>query len=292
MTIEDADKIVWEYRRRSKLNAEEEFVYIEALEFLIEETGDPTYMVELGGYYYEQKDFELALKYYELAYECGHPWAPEGLGYIWYYGRTGEEDYEKAFKYYSEAADNGYIGAMRKVADMYKNGYYVEKDYGKYCEMIEKIYEDLQQYKGSRKSDVMMRLAEIRMEQGRDDEAYELMAGAKRELIGYLAGNPFFGDLTVMKWAVTDMYKLVDVDRADFDIYDLYEIMKEEAEVRFTCKGEPHTVESVKEDGGMSIRFDDEWYRSIDDFFLKAEIGGTRIPCLYFEMGAFRITKG
>lgn len=66
-------------------------------------------MLELGGMYYDQRRFDLALKYYEMAAECGSVSAEVGLGYIWYYGRTGETDYEKAFYYYDKASKEGDI---------------------------------------------------------------------------------------------------------------------------------------------------------------------------------------
>ena len=143
MNIEKAKNTVWELGKKSVMTADEEFTYIESLEFLIDETKDTDYMTQLGGYYYGKKIYDLALKYYEMADTYGDKWAAEGLGYIWYYGRTGEVDYEKAFKYYSKAADNGYLQAKIKVADMYKNGYYVDKDYDKYCRIIEHAKKDV-----------------------------------------------------------------------------------------------------------------------------------------------------
>lgn len=89
-------------------------------------------MMQLGGHYYGIRRFDLALKYYEMAADFEILDAYECLGYIWYYGRTGERDYEKAFKYFQKAADGGDAIAAYKLADMYKNGYFVEKDYEKY----------------------------------------------------------------------------------------------------------------------------------------------------------------
>ena len=62
---------------------DEEFLLTEAFDFLIEKTHDTRWMVGLGGYFYGQKKFDLALKYYEMADSYGDRWAPEGLGYIW-----------------------------------------------------------------------------------------------------------------------------------------------------------------------------------------------------------------
>ena len=95
MTVREAREIVRRFDERKKLTDEDVFMFTEAMSFLVNELHDPRDMMHLGGYYYEIKKFDLALKYYELADEYGDKWAPEGLGYIWYYGRTGERDYKK-----------------------------------------------------------------------------------------------------------------------------------------------------------------------------------------------------
>ena len=69
MTINEAHKICEDFYRLSNPNDEDRFLVTEALDYLITETKDPGYMLELGGLYYEQKQFELARKYYELAAE-------------------------------------------------------------------------------------------------------------------------------------------------------------------------------------------------------------------------------
>ena len=85
-----------------------------------EETNNPEYMVELGGWYYGQKQFDLAEDYYLMAAKLNYVDAYECLGYIYYYGRVGQPDYEKAFHYYKLASDQGNIVAAYKLADMYK----------------------------------------------------------------------------------------------------------------------------------------------------------------------------
>lgn len=140
MTIIEARRICTDYYYKTNPSEEDTFLYTEALRFLIEEAKDADYMVELGGLYYESRQFDLALKYYELAAEYNNLYAISNLGYIWYYGRTGERNYEKAFYYFDKARQMGDIIAAYKVADMYKNGYFVEKDYVKYKEIIEELY--------------------------------------------------------------------------------------------------------------------------------------------------------
>lgn len=151
------------------LTEEDKFEMTEALSFLINERHDPGDMMYLGGIYYEDKQFDLALKYYEMAAGYDYESAYECLGYIWYYGRTGEKDYKKAFEYYSKAADMGNIVSAYKVADMYKNGYYVEKDYDKYCRTIEHLYPKVKDAKwlGEPLPEISLRLAVIRREHDR-----------------------------------------------------------------------------------------------------------------------------
>ena len=75
-------------------------------------------MMELGGWYYEQRQFDLALKYYEMAAAGKDMQAYKCLGYIWYYGRTGKRDEEKAFRYFEKCMKAGDLQTAYKVADM------------------------------------------------------------------------------------------------------------------------------------------------------------------------------
>ena len=181
MTIFEAKKIIQDYYKIGSPNDEQDFMYTEALNFIIHTEKNPRAMLELGGWYYEKRDFDKAAKYYELAAECGEKGAYSPLGYIWYYGRTGVKDYEKAFKYYNLAADNGDDEAAYKIADMYKNGYFVEKDYDKYKSIIEKLYKKVKNDRNlwSPLPQISIRLAVIRSEQGKKEDAANLLIYAK-----------------------------------------------------------------------------------------------------------------
>ena len=97
-------------------NDDDFFLFTEVAQLLYDCTSDLAFMRSLGGVYYEKKEFDLARKYYEIAAEKGDKGACIGLGYIWYYGRTGETDYKKAFEYFSQC--KGDINAEHKIADM------------------------------------------------------------------------------------------------------------------------------------------------------------------------------
>ena len=292
MTIKEAMKIEYDFYEIQSPTEEDVFRYTEAMDFLIRETGQSRYMMSLGGYYYEQKQFDLALKYYEMAAECQDPNADMCLGYIWYYGRTGERDYEKAFHYYSKGMEKGDLQCTYKIADMYKNGYYVEKDYARYCEMIEDLYPKIKdaRYVNDPLPEIFTRLARIRIEQEKFDEAEDLLLSAKEFLAQRISCHPFFGDLNIMKWLVEDLYKLPPkIEPMDFDLYDLYVILREPVQVYFYYKRKKMEIKAVMEDGECVISFNGHWYRDVDDFFAKASIDGNLLTSLYHELYGWEV---
>ena len=100
MTIAEARRIERDFYDNPNPTEDDVFLFTEAMDYIIQTTRDPKAMMSLGGYFYDEHKFHLALKYYEMAAEYKIDSAYECLGYIWYYGRTGTKDYEKAFNYY------------------------------------------------------------------------------------------------------------------------------------------------------------------------------------------------
>ena len=197
MTIREAEDNRRKYFEIVNPSEDDEFLYIESLSFLIEKTNNSHYMMELGGLYYEKQNFDLALKYYDMAALNNDIVAFECLGYIWYYGRTGVKDYKKAFENFDKARKLGHIVATYKVADMYKNGYYVEKDYEKYNSIIEELYFKVKDTKNSFEAlpEIFTRLAKIRIEDGKNDDARELLLKAKEVLATRISINGFLSQI-------------------------------------------------------------------------------------------------
>ncbi|MBQ6025867.1 MAG: sel1 repeat family protein [Lachnospiraceae bacterium] len=291
MTVNEARDIQNEFQENQNPTEEEVFLFTEAINFLIEEEHNPGDMLSLGGYYYEIKRFDLALKYYEMAATYDYDPAYECLGYIWYYGRTGERDFKKAFEYFSKLMDKGNPVAAYKVADMYRNGYYVDKDQKKYEEIIENLYPRV---KGMTNvfdpvPEVFTRLARIRTSQGRKDEAVELYLYAKDFLAQRISYNAFFGNLNIMKWLIDDLYELIDLDTDDFDLYDLYYLLKSPHKITFMYNDEPQSLESVMEGDECTVCFNGKWYHSRDDFFKDACVDDTKITEIYDEFRGFYV---
>ena len=292
MTVKEAKEIVSLFDENRNPSEEERFTFTEALKFLIEELHDPRDMMWLGGYYYELREFDLALKYYEMAASFDFDDAYECLGYVWYYGRTGTVDYEKAFHYFSKLMEKGNPVATYKVADMYKNGYFVEKNQATYEAMIESLYPKVKDATSlfDPLPEVFTRLARIRSAQGEDEKAIALYVKAKDFLAQRIYYNAFFGNLNIMKWLGNDLFEIEEFDESQMDIYDLYYFLKEEHHVAVEYNGCKYHIESVKEDGAMRIHYYceeirlDEWYYTIDDFFKKALIEDTKIVCMYYDL--------
>lgn len=331
MTINEAHKICEDFYRLSNPNDEDRFLVTEALDYLITETKDPGYMLELGGLYYEQKQFELARKYYELAAEYDNTAALLCLGYIWYYGRTGARDYEKAFHYFDMARMRGDVNAAYKVADMYRRGLYVERDESKYREIIEDLYREFRRDSSyylsrpySKLPEVYLRMGELLAGDGKTKKALKLYDTSRMLIARRIRDSAFFGDRTIMKELIGRIYELRRPDPNHIGLFDLYELLRKPCLVRFCFEGEAHEVEalieeeprgtealieedprgaeaSIEEDPrgaeaaeeykAVVIRFDGYWYRTTDDFFEKAQIGEELLTSLYEELYDFEVAK-
>ena len=296
MTVTEARKIIQEFDDgRRKPTDDDFFMFTEAMDFLINKEHNPRDMMYLGGVYYDMKNFDLALKYYEMAASMDYDEAYECLGYIWYYGRTGERDYKKAFEYFSKMMDKGNLVATYKVADMYKNGYYVDKNMDKYKTIIESLYSKVLDCSNvfDPVPEVFTRLAHIRMEEDRNEEAVELFLRAKDWLAQRIQYNAFFGNLNIMKWLIDDLYKLIEFDEEYFDFFDLYYLLKSPHKISFEYEEKIQSLESVMEGDECTICFNGKWFRSRDDFFKDALIAGTNIKLtsVYRDLYAFEVIE-
>ncbi|MCQ2506155.1 MAG: sel1 repeat family protein [Lachnospiraceae bacterium] len=278
MTVKEARKIVQTFDDETQRATEEEFfMFTEAMDFLINEEHNPRDMMYLGGVYYGMKRFDLALKYYEMAASYDFDEAYDCLGYIWYYGRTGERDYKKAFEYFSKLKDKGDLVAAYKVADMYKNGYYVDKNMELYKEIIEDLYLKVAKCRGvfDPVPEVYTRLAHIRLDEGKEEDAVDLFLKAKDWLAQRIKYSNYFGNLNIMKWLVDDLYEIIEFDNEYFDLFDLYYLLKTPHIINFVYDGKLQRVESVMEGDECTVCFNGKWFRSRDDFFKDAVFEGT-----------------
>ncbi|MBO7515991.1 MAG: sel1 repeat family protein [Lachnospiraceae bacterium] len=287
MQIADALNITKEYYERTNPTESEDFMFTEALSFLIEETKDAQYMTELAWFYCTKQQFDLERKYLEMAAECGNLWAMEELGYMWYYGQHGEVDYEKAFYYFSKGAQqttgSGRLWCTYKLADMYRFALAVEKSEETYRRMIRSAYEEVKnpKYLNEPFPEIAYRLAGILVDEGDVKQAVEILKRAKRFLAERLSYEPFWGHFETMERIVRRLYALTEFDPRRFGFYDIFELTRTYGTVYFKCDRTKYSLEIAKEDG--SIYFDGRWYRSFAQLCQKAEIGGEKITRRYDE---------
>lgn len=118
-------------------------------------------LLDTGAEAYRSGDYQKAQEYYEKSAKLGNAQAACNLGYIYDFGRTGEQNHEKAFYYYSEAALENNANACYKVGDAYLYGNFVAKNmrmaflnYTKALKLVEDSDED-----EDIKSDIYYRIA-------------------------------------------------------------------------------------------------------------------------------------
>lgn len=285
MTNQEANMIIRAFCAKPTATEEEFYLFTEAAEYHISTNHDPEVMMLLGGAYYERKDFDLALKYYEMAMAHGHQKACECLGYIWYYGRTGITDYPKALECFTKGMELGNLVCAYKVADMYKNGYGVEKDYDIYVRMITDLCKKID---GDRKFDVIngpgpeiySRMGGIDKKRGDYESALNWYWPAKAFLQERMMNSSFFGNFSIMRYLVKDIFSLCEFDPHEeyFDMYDLYYLEDRPFIARFDYVADTYEIRAEQEeDGSVAFEFDGHWYHTYTDFLQKAVIKGKHL---------------
>ena len=97
--------------------------------------------VEDGVKFYDQGNYDQALKVLRPAAEQGDAKAENYLGRMYSDGHGVQRDDQQAVQWYLKAAEQGHSGGQESLGGMYKNGYGVGKDYQKAVEWYRKAAE-------------------------------------------------------------------------------------------------------------------------------------------------------
>lgn len=104
----------------------------ESLESLLDcaKKGDGDACYNVAEYYYNQKDYTNAFKWYKLTTKCNNsnPLVYFNLGYAYQYGEGTEKDMFAAFDAYKKAAEYNLPQALHNLAFFYESGIVVSKD--------------------------------------------------------------------------------------------------------------------------------------------------------------------
>ncbi len=293
VTISKAKQYIQEYYNKTYHTQDDDFYFVECMEYLIHETRKPNYLMELGGWYYERKDFDLAEEYYLMAAELKYPRAYACLGYIYYYGRTDKPNHKKAFYYFSKSSKCGDITSSYKLADMYKNGYYVKKDYDKYVEIIKSLYPKIKDANNVFEPlpEIYSRLSNIYKKEGKIADAIELLLAAKSFQAQRLQYTDFFGDLTIMKYIILNLYELYEFDESCIDLFDLYYALQYPCTILLSYQDKVYSIQIIKENSLFYIKMNDTNYENADDFFSRATLENTKLSSLALQLDYVEITQ-
>lgn len=104
--------------------------------------GDNNKQVELARYYYKQKSYADAFKWYETAAKQGNPDGINGVGCCYKGGYSVEKNEEYAVQLFAKAADKGSERAQYNLAMAYYSGKGIELDREKAFSLFKKLAEE------------------------------------------------------------------------------------------------------------------------------------------------------
>jgi len=292
MTKNEAYKIIENFYNNDNPTEKDEFIFIEAANFIIETENDAKVMSSLGGFYYGKQKYDLAEKYYLLADENGDDYASCGLGFIYYYGRNVAKNFEKAFYYYNKSMNFGNQESAMKIADMYHNGYGCEKDDTKYREILEDIFEKIKDTNQlfDPYPEVAHRLVDIYINEGNIEKCYEMITKAKSFITQRIRYSPFWGNFIVCRRVVCLFYKILEFDEECFDVFDLFYLFEKEHTVKLLYNGKKYLIESFFDEGQMRVKCNNVLYKSTEDFLTKSLFDGKHIYIIHYDDDYYALT--
>ncbi|MGI6211792.1 MAG: hypothetical protein ACOYJJ_04370 [Anaerovoracaceae bacterium] len=296
MDVSEAWNIFLDYYRKNAPTQLDKDAFIEASEFLIYSNSDwyeedrAVVIYNLASFYYDEDQFPLARKYYELLIDESEKkgdrrtlsMAQTCLGYYYYYGHdeTGP-DYDKAYLYACEAAeDKSNLRALwLKTAAIGFGNIIPDMTVHEYGELVFQTFDTVmrRQVNGVWSipvPEVKMLFADyilIASEGKQQEDAHKLLREARSYLFRRLLNSKDPDDLLLMHQIVDMDPILTDEDVRNVDIYDFFWLLHNNM-FYFDFCGKSFVVVAQEVEGQQAIKFEEKWYRSIDDFFRKADI--------------------
>ena len=280
---------------------EEQFRFVEAMQYLIEHTSPWDYpqafMYNLAIYYRDIREFELEKKYLEMGAALDDPTSKAELGFLWYYGVCGRPDYEKAYRYFTET---GTRRCKYMLSDMYHYGQYVKQSNYKSREIIEELFIAVESEHNDPRftistlfPEIALRLARLDIEESSDTmfdldillDARDILAIRQKE-------RPFWGNLKTMQ-SILETTVMMTGNEFDFvDLYDLLTYEKRKAIITFEYEGMKNRLDIFPNEGETIYQYDGRWFHGSEDFLEKARIGGARITSVFEMISNIEVTDG
>ena len=269
---------------------EEEFRFIESMEYLIENetdlAGRQMASFNLASYYRNIRKFRLAKKYYEICADLGDNFSKEQLGFIWYYGLCGEQSFEKAFQLFR---DVNFERSRYMIADMYHYGQYVEKDIDKCRELLEDLFSKVKKERSDPRffistlfPEVALRLVQLHIEEEKENLLDLYCLYDARDILAIRQQRaPFWGNIKTMHRILETTKILCGTDYRFSDLYDLLILDTETGLAIFDYNDEEYRIEIFPHDGEIIYQFGDKWFHGAEDFLERARIDNQQITAIY-----------
>lgn len=269
---------------------EEEFRFIESMEYLIENetdlAGRQMASFNLASYYRNIRKFRLAKKYYEICADLGDNFSKEQLGFIWYYGLCGEQSFEKAFQFFR---DVNFERSRYMIADMYHYGQYVEKDIDKCRELLEDLFSKVKKERSdpiffisTLFPEVALRLVQLHIEEEKENLLDLYCLYDARDILAIRQQRaPFWGNIKTMHRILETTKNLCGTDYKFSDLYDLLILDTETGLAIFDYNDEEYRIEIFPHDGEIIYQFGDKWFHGAEDFLERARIDNQQITAIY-----------
>jgi len=274
------------FYRQDDPTEEQQFRFVEAMKILIDRAISDddiiAFSYNLAMYYRDIKEFDLERKYLEVGAKYGSSVHKEELGFIWYYGLTGERDFEKAYCCFSECYTRR---SKYMLADMYHEGAYVSYDPMKCREIIEDLYDQVESEKDDPRftistlfPEIALRMVRMNLEIGVEDNYdWNDLLDARIILTKRQHRRPFWGNIKTMREILEAMVEMRGNDYGLLDLYDLLTFEKQNAVISFDYIGTSYNLEIFHNEVETIYKFGDRWYHGAEDFLEKARIAGKRI---------------
>ena len=156
---------------------------------------------------------------------------------------------------------------------------------------LEEAYEKVKnpKYTNEPFPEIAYRLAGIRTEEGKKNEAIDLLYNAKTFMTQRLYYAAFWGHIEVMGRIVRSLYELIDFNEESFDLYDIFYLENRPGKITFRKDDKKYTIKISEEDN--EIHFDGKWYRNFLELCEKAVIDGEKITSLYYDLYEWRYVR-
>lgn len=136
--------------------------------------------------------------------------------------------------------------------------------------------------------EIYTRLANIYYKEGKKEEAIALLLYAKDFLAQRMMYSDFFGNQTIMKLLVKDLYSWTEFDLDFMDLFDLYYILDYPSKLLITYFGKDYILDATDI---HDIQFNEKHYQDVDDFFERATIKEERITSLYRKIDDIEVLE-